>query len=153
MLPHLEHKLHPWVAFVVLPIFAFANAGVSLFGASLSDLLNPITLGIAAGLFVGKQLGIFGVCWLTVKMGLAKLPDGANWVQLYGVSLLCGIGFTMSLFIGSLAFEEQGLAYQTSVKVGVLLGSLISAVLGAALLARSNAKSKERIEREAAQQT
>jgi NhaA family Na+:H+ antiporter len=148
MLPHLEHKLHPWVGFVVLPIFAFANAGVSLFGASFSDLLNPITLGIAAGLFLGKQLGIFGVCWLTVKAGLANLPQGANWVQLYGVSLLCGIGFTMSLFIGSLAFEEQGLAYQTSVKVGVLLGSLVSAVLGAVLLARSNAKSKQRIEAE-----
>ena len=130
----------------MLPIFAFANAGVSLFGASFSDLLNPITLGIAAGLFVGKQIGIFGVCWLTVKAGLANLPQGANWVQLYGVSLLCGIGFTMSLFIGSLAFEEQGLAYQTSVKVGVLLGSLVSAVLGAILLARSNAKSKQRIE-------
>jgi NhaA family Na+:H+ antiporter len=138
MLPHLEHKLHPWVAFGVLPIFAFANAGVSLFGASMVDLLNPITLGIAAGLFVGKQVGIFGVCWLTIKAGLAKLPDGATWAQLYGVSLLCGIGFTMSLFIGSLAFEEQGLAYQTSVKLGVLLGSLVSAVLGAILLSKSN---------------
>jgi NhaA family Na+:H+ antiporter len=87
---------------------------------------------------VGKQLGIFGVCWLTIKAGLAKLPEGATWAQLYGVSLLCGIGFTMSLFIGSLAFEEQGLAYQTSVKVGVLLGSLVSAVLGAILLSKSN---------------
>lgn len=138
MLPHMEHKLDPWVAFGVLPIFAFANAGVSLFGASMTDLLNPITLGTAVGLFVGKQLGIFGVCWLTIKAGLAKLPEGATWVQLYGVSVLCGIGFTMSLFIGSLAFEEQGLAYQTSVKVGVLLGSLVSAVLGAILLSKSN---------------
>lgn len=135
MLPHLEHMLHPWVAFAVLPIFAFANAGVSLFGATMTDLLNPITLGIAAGLFVGKQLGIFGICWLTIKMGLAKLPDGATWIQLYGVTLLCGIGFTMSLFIGTLAFEDQGLAYQSSVKIGVLVGSILSAVIGAVVLA------------------
>ncbi|MFT4939008.1 MAG: NhaA family Na+:H+ antiporter [Paraglaciecola sp.] len=136
MLPHLEHMLHPWVAFGVLPIFAFANAGVSLFGATIDDLFNPITLGIAAGLFLGKQLGIFGICWLSVKLGLAKLPLGATWLQLYGVTLLCGIGFTMSLFIGTLAFENEDLAYQTSVKVGVLIGSILSAVSGAVLLAR-----------------
>lgn len=140
MLAHMEHKLEPWVAFGVLPIFAFANAGVSLFGISVEDMFNPITIGIAVGLFVGKQVGIFGICWLTVKSGLAKLPDGSTWLQLYGVSLLCGIGFTMSLFIGSLAFETQGLAYQTSVKVGVLLGSLVSAFAGAAILASCKPK-------------
>ncbi len=136
MLEHMEHKLHSWVAFFVLPIFAFANAGVSLIGAGLDNIFNPITLGIAAGLFIGKQVGIFGVCWLTVKAGLAKLPTGATWPQLYGVTLLCGIGFTMSLFIGSLAFEGQPPEYQFSVKVGVLIGSLLSAVIGAFVLAK-----------------
>ena len=137
MLPHLEHNLHNWVAFLVLPLFAFANAGVTLAGSNLDNVFNPITLGIAAGLFVGKQLGIFGICWLTIKAGLAKLPEGASWVQLYGVTLLCGIGFTMSLFIGTLAFEDQPLQYQTSVKVGVLMGSIISALVGAFILAKS----------------
>jgi NhaA family Na+:H+ antiporter len=136
MLEHMEHQLHPWVGFFVLPIFAFANAGVSFLGASLDNIFNPITLGIAAGLFIGKQVGIFGICWLTVKSGLAKLPEHATWPQLYGVTLLCGIGFTMSLFIGSLAFEEQPLEYQVSVKVGVLLGSLLSAFIGAFILAK-----------------
>jgi NhaA family Na+:H+ antiporter len=140
MLPHLEHKLHNWVGFFVLPLFAFANAGVSLGGISIDTMFNPITLGIAAGLFIGKQLGIFGICWLAIKAGLAKLPEGATWAQLYGVSLLCGIGFTMSLFIGTLAFEDQPLQYQTSVKVGVLFGSLISAFVGAFLLAKAGKK-------------
>lgn len=137
MLPHLEHALHPWVSFLVLPIFAFANAGVKVLGATTEDLLNPITLGIAAGLFLGKQIGIFGTCWLVIKLGWAKLPKDANWAQLYGVSLLCGIGFTMSLFIGTLAFADQGLDYQLSVKVGVLMGSLLSAVVGATVLLAS----------------
>ena len=140
MLPHLEHKLHNWVGFFVLPLFAFANAGVSLGGISMDTMFNPITLGIAAGLFIGKQLGIFGICWLAIKAGLAKLPEGATWAQLYGVSLLCGIGFTMSLFIGTLAFEDQPLQYQTSVKVGVLFGSIISALVGALLLAKAGKK-------------
>ncbi|MEP1552902.1 MAG: Na+/H+ antiporter NhaA [Paraglaciecola sp.] len=137
MLEHLEHKLHSWVAFFVLPIFAFANSGVSLIGATMDNIFNPITLGIAAGLFIGKQVGIFGVCWLTVKSGLAKLPEKATWAQLYGVTLLCGIGFTMSLFIGTLAFEEQPLEYQVSVKVGVLIGSILSAFIGAFILAKT----------------
>jgi NhaA family Na+:H+ antiporter len=140
MLPHLEHKLHHWVGFLVLPLFAFANAGVSLGGINMETIFNPITVGIAAGLFIGKQLGIFGICWLTIKLGFAKLPTGATWLQLYGVTLLCGIGFTMSLFIGTLAFEDQPLQYQTSVKVGVLVGSIISAICGAFLLARSSNK-------------
>lgn len=138
MLPHLEHSLHPWVAFFVLPVFAFANAGVTLLGATTADLFNSITLGIAAGLFIGKQIGIFGTCYLVVKSGLAKLPQDTTWPQLYAVTLLCGIGFTMSLFIGTLAFEDQGLSYQLSVKIGVLMGSIASALLGGWLLSRAN---------------
>lgn len=138
--PALEHGLHPWVAFAVLPVFAFANAGVSMAGVSLETFLNPITLGIALGLFVGKQVGIFGACWIVIKLKLAKLPEGASWLQLYGVSILCGIGFTMSLFIGSLAFASQGLEYQANVKIGVLLGSIMSAILGGIVIARCHSK-------------
>ena len=137
MLPHLEHSLHPWVSFVILPLFAFANAGISLAGVSLDALLNPVPLGIAAGLFVGKQVGIFGACWLAIKLGLAKLPEGATWMQFYAVTILCGIGFTMSLFIGSLAFEAQDAAYMIDVKLGVLVGSLLSAVAGSILISWS----------------
>ena len=137
MLPHLEHSLHPWVSFVILPLFAFANAGISLTGVSLDALLNPVPLGIAAGLFVGKQVGIFGACWLAIKLGLAKLPEGATWMQFYAVTILCGIGFTMSLFIGSLAFEAQDAAYMIDVKLGVLVGSLLSAVAGSILISWS----------------
>lgn len=137
MLPHLEHSLHPWVSFIILPLFAFANAGISLTGVSLDALLNPVPLGIAAGLFIGKQVGIFGACWLAIKLGLAKLPEGATWMQFYAVTILCGIGFTMSLFIGSLAFEAQGTEYMIDVKLGVLVGSLLSAVLGSILISWS----------------
>ncbi|WP_281557840.1 Na+/H+ antiporter NhaA [Thalassomonas sp. RHCl1] len=136
----IEHALHPWIAFFVLPLFAFANAGVSLTGAGVDELFTPISIGIIAGLFVGKQLGIFAACYLAVKLKLCKLPQGATWGQVYGVCLLCGVGFTMSLFIGSLAFEEQGLAYQTQVKVGVLVGSLCSALAGALVIRHSSAK-------------
>lgn len=142
MLSHMEHALHPWVSFMVLPIFALANAGVQIVGATMADLFNPITLGIAAGLFVGKQVGIFGICCLVVKSGLAKMPKDATWLQLYGVTLLCGVGFTMSLFIGSLAFEGQGADYQLSVKVGVLMGSILSAVLAAVILSISKPKAE-----------
>lgn len=134
MAEHMEHGLHTWVTFLILPLFAFANAGVSLAGISFSSLLDPIPLGIAAGLFVGKQLGIFASCWLLIKSRLATLPEGATWGQLYAVAVLCGIGFTMSLFIGSLAFEGMDAAYITNVKLGVLLGSIISAALGALLM-------------------
>jgi NhaA family Na+:H+ antiporter len=137
MLAHLEHSLHNWVAFFILPVFAFANAGVNLLGTTIDDVLNPVVMGIVAGLFIGKQVGIFSACWLAVKAGIAKLPEGTNWKQMYGVTLLCGIGFTMSLFIGSLAFEQQGLEHINSVKVGVLLGSLLSAVLGAVVIAKN----------------
>jgi len=137
MLKYMEHSLHPWVAFLILPLFAFANAGVSLTGVSIDALLNPIPMGIAAGLFIGKQVGIFGACWLAIKLGIAKLPEGSTWIQFYAVSVLCGIGFTMSLFIGSLAFEGQSAAYLVEVKLGVLVGSLLSALLGSVLIARS----------------
>ncbi len=143
MLPHLEHALHPWVAFAILPLFAFANAGVSLAGVSMAALLSPIPLGIAAGLFIGKQVGIFGACWLAIKLGIAKLPDKATWMQFYAVTVLCGIGFTMSLFIGSLAFENQSIAYMVDVKLGVLVGSLCSAIIGSILIARSQPRQEK----------
>lgn len=147
MLPHLEDALRPWVAFLILPLFAFANAGVSLVGISLDSLLDPLPLGIAAGLFVGKQVGIFGVCWLAIKSGLATLPERSTWLQFYAVTVLCGIGFTMSLFIGSLAFETQDPSYQINVKVGVLVGSLLSALLGSVLIAYSQPRlSQPRLE-------
>lgn len=138
----LEHSLHPAVAFGVMPIFAFANAGVTLEGLSLSTLFEPVPLGIILGLFIGKQIGVFGLSWLAVKLGLARLPDNTNWLQLYGVSILCGIGFTMSLFIGSLAFTNE--AYMNEVRLGVLLGSIISAIVGyLILLAASNPKTSQ----------
>lgn len=125
----LEHALHPWIAFLVVPIFGFANAGVSIAGVSASALLNPVPLGIALGLFVGKQIGVFGFAWLAIRTGLAVLPANATWLQLYGVSLLCGVGFTMSLFIGLLAFPTSQIL-QDETKIGVLLGSLISGTVG-----------------------
>jgi NhaA family Na+:H+ antiporter len=131
-LHQLENMLHPWVAFVVLPVFGFANAGVSLAGIGTGTLASPVMLGCALGLFVGKQIGVFGCIWLAVKLRWTPRPAGASWLQLYGMSLLCGIGFTMSLFIGSLAFGEGPLLDET--KVGVLLGSLLSAVAGWAVL-------------------
>lgn len=128
----LEHGLAPWVSFLIVPVFGFANAGVSFAGMGPSVLLEPVTLGVALGLFVGKQVGVFLAAFLAIKTGLADLPVAASWPQLYGVSLLCGIGFTMSLFIGLLAFPNPEL--QDEVKVGVLVGSLLSALCGAALL-------------------
>jgi len=131
-LHRLEHGLYPWVAFVVMPVFAFANAGVHLGGLSFADLIAPIPLGIALGLFVGKQLGVFGFAWVGVRFGLARLPGGVSWAQIYGAALLAGIGFTMSLFIGTLAFADP--EHAAAVRLGVLSGSLLSAVAGFALL-------------------
>jgi NhaA family Na+:H+ antiporter len=128
LLEQLEESLHPWVAFAVLPLFAFANAGVSLQGLSLANLLAPVPLGIALGLLVGKPLGIVGTVWLAVKGGLASRPDGASWSQVLGIGMLGGIGFTMSLFIGMLAFPEP--LHATQLRLGVLAGSLLSAVGG-----------------------
>jgi NhaA family Na+:H+ antiporter len=127
-LHRLEHALAPWVAFMVVPIFGFANAGVSFAGLSPSVLLSSVPLGIAAGLFVGKQIGVFGFSWLAIRVGWADLPAHASWRHLYGVSLLCGIGFTMSLFIGLLAFPSAEV--QDAVKIGVLAGSLLSGLAG-----------------------
>lgn len=132
-LESLEHGLHPWVAFAVLPIFGFANAGVPFTGMTMESLLNPVTLGIAGGLFIGKQIGVFGMLWLSIVTGLSPKPKGTNWMQLYAVSLLCGIGFTMSLFIGGLAFDHD-LTMQASVRMGVLIGSIASAVLAYCIL-------------------
>ncbi|MBQ96112.1 MAG: Na+/H+ antiporter NhaA [Actinobacteria bacterium] len=132
-LERLEHALHPWVAFLVLPIFAFANAGVSFAGAGLEALLAPLSLGIAAGLVVGKQIGIFGACWIAAKTRMATLPPEVTWRHVYGLSCLAGIGFTMSLFIGGLAFVDP--AQVDAVKMGVLSGSLVSALIGMTVLA------------------
>ena len=131
-LHRLEHALAKPVAFVIVPLFGFANAGVSLSGVGAGDLLAPLPLGIALGLFVGKQLGIFASIWLAVKLRLATRPKDASWPQVYGVSLLCGIGFTMSLFIGGLAFADASKA--DAVKIGVLMGSVASALCGYLLL-------------------
>ncbi len=129
-LRYLEHSLHPWVAFGVLPLFAFANAGISFGGLHLSAIFSSIPIGIALGLFLGKQIGVMAASWICVKTGLAKLPSYANWWQMYGVSLLCGVGFTMSLFIGTLAFNQTHPEYLILVRVGVLAGSVISGILG-----------------------
>ena len=129
-LKDLEHALHPWVAYAILPIFAFANAGISLGGIDQTIVFGSVSLGIALGLFIGKQLGVFGTVWVLVKLGLARLPQGANWTSIYGVSVLTGIGFTMSLFIGSLAFERGDLEQMAATRIGVLAGSILSAVVG-----------------------
>jgi len=126
----LEHDLHSSVAFVIVPIFAFANAGVDLRGMSLERFLDPVPIGIALGLFAGKQIGVFGFAWLVIKLGWAKLPNNVNWKQLYGVATLCGVGFTMSLFIGSLAFEQTGENNLFDDRLGILFGSFMSAVVG-----------------------
>ena len=131
-LKHLEHFLHPWTAFLVLPIFAFANAGVSLAGLQIADLMAPLALGIAAGLVVGKQVGVFGFMYLATRIGLVKRPAGVTWLQLYGLACLTGIGFTMSLFIGNLAFVDP--EQIETVKLGVISGSVVSGLLGYCLL-------------------
>ncbi|MDH0865957.1 Na+/H+ antiporter NhaA [Mitsuaria sp. GD03876] len=132
----LEHGLHPWVAFLILPMFAFSNAGVSLLGLNAGDLLHPVSLGIALGLLLGKAVGVFGSSWLMIRLGLAQRPGGADWTQFFGVCVLCGIGFTMSLFIGGLAFAGHGPDYETRVKLGVLGGSILSGVAGTLILLR-----------------
>lgn len=130
----MEHTLHPWIAFAIMPIFAFANAGVSLEGMSFKTLFEPIPIGVALGLFVGKQLGVFGFAKLSIHLGLAKLPDGVNWLSLYGTSILCGIGFTMSLFISTLAFNSGVVDYGISARLGILVGSFLSAIAGYLIL-------------------
>ena len=129
LLIKLEHAISPYVAFMIMPIFAFANAGVSLEGLSLSSLLQPVPLGILLGLFVGKQIGVMIFSFIAVKTGAAQMPDKSSWLSLYGVSILTGIGFTMSLFVGNLAFAEN-IQYIDGVKIGVLAGSLLSTLFG-----------------------
>lgn len=127
---HLEHILHPWVAFGVLPLFAFANAGLTLSGVGAEDVTGTVSTGIVLGLFLGKQTGVFGMTALMIGLGLARKPEGASWAMLYGIALLCGIGFTMSLFIGSLAFEHGGFSNIAALKIGVIGGSVASALCG-----------------------
>ena len=132
-LVRIEHELAPWVGFGILPLFGFANAGLSFADLSLSSILDPVPLGIAAGLFLGKQIGVFGAAALVIRRGWAQLPDGAGWLALYGTSILTGIGFTMSLFIGTLAFGESD--REAPMRLGVLVGSALSALVGAGVLA------------------
>ncbi len=129
-LKQLEHSLHPIVAFFILPVFAFANAGVSLQGISFSILIESVPLGIASGLFIGKQLGVFLFCWLAVICGLSRLPEGIEWKSLYGAGILCGIGFTMSFFISGLAFEQTGSSNMMGDRLGILTGSILSGIVG-----------------------
>ena len=125
----IEHAISAYVAFLIMPIFAFANAGVSLTGLSLSSLLSPVPLGILLGLFFGKQIGVLLFSYISIKFKLAEIPNNSNWLSLYGVSILTGIGFTMSLFVGNLAFMENT-QYIDGVKIGVLSGSLLSTLFG-----------------------
>ena len=126
----LEHALHPWVAYGILPLFAFANAGLSLSGVSVESFTHHVPMGIAIGLLLGKTVGVFGLTWLAVKIGIAALPHGANWGQVLGVAILCGIGFTMSLFVGSLAFEPGVSDYAGMDRMGILTGSILAALIG-----------------------
>jgi NhaA family Na+:H+ antiporter len=138
----LEHAIHPWSAFVVLPVFAFANAGVEIpFATLLSSLTHPLTLGVALGLFVGKQVGITAFAWVAIRLGLGELPHGARWSQIWGGALLAGIGFTMSIFIASLAFTDY--AVLDNAKIGIIVGSLASAVAGIIVLRSGPAVSEE----------
>jgi len=137
-----EHKLHPWVAFLILPIFSFCNSGISFEGLDRQALLHDIPLGIALDLFFGKQIGVFAFCWLGIKLRIAELPNEVSFASLYGVALLCGIGYTMSLFIGSLAFEETGVNLIFDERLGIISGSLASGILGYFILRASLAVNK-----------
>ena len=136
----LEHALHPWVAYAILPLFAFANAGVPLAGVTLESFTHHVPLGIASGLLLGKTLGVFGLTWLAIKTGLAALPEGASWKQLLGVSILCGIGFTMSLFVGSLAYVAGQSPFAGEDRMGILAGSIVAAIVGYVVVAMASPK-------------
>ena len=133
-LKSLEHDLHSVVAFFILPVFAFANAGIDFSEMTLESLTHGVPVGIALGLFLGNQIGIFSLCWLAIKFNIAKMPKNMNWTSLYGTATLCGIGFTMSMFIGSLAFEETGVNLLFDERVGIIAGSILSGVLGYLIL-------------------
>ena len=136
-LKSLGNDLRPVVTFFVLPIFAFANAGINLSYVGTEHVLHPVSLGIMSGLFIGKQVGVFGSCWLAVKFKLTSLPKGMSWSTMYGTAALCGIGFTMSLFVGSLAFEETGVNLIFDERLGIILGSLTSGIVGYLILWQS----------------
>lgn len=142
-LKNLEHDLHGVVAFLILPVFAFANAGISLAGLTMDQVLHDVPVGIALGLFVGKQVGIFGLCCFVIWMKWLEMPKGMSWQSLYGASALCGIGFTMSLFIGSLAFEETGISMVFDERLGIIVGSLASGVMGYLILKFSGERTEE----------
>jgi len=139
-LKHVEHSVHPWSAFLVMPLFGFANAGLNLAGIGVQHLFHGVASGIAVGLFLGKQIGVFGFTWLAVKLGLGERPAGVSWGGIYGVSFLAGIGFTMSLFIGTLAWDDG--SHAAEIRLGVLEGSLLSAVAGIAILLATQRGSK-----------
>lgn len=126
----IEHDLHTAVAYGILPVFAFANAGLSLSGLTLDSFMHPVPLGIMAGLFLGKQFGVFLFCALGVLLGIARLPEALRWSHIYGIALICGVGFTMSLFIGSLAFEQTGVNLLFDERLGIIVGSLVSGTCG-----------------------
>jgi NhaA family Na+:H+ antiporter len=134
----LEHGLHPWIAYGILPLFAFANAGVSLTGVTLESFTHHVPMGIALGLLLGKLVGVFGLTWLAIKTGIATLPTGANWGQVLGVAILCGIGFTMSLFVGSLAFVPGQSEFAGMDRMGILTGSILAALIGYTITALSS---------------
>jgi len=136
-LKRMERDLHSLVAFFVLPVFAFANAGVNFTGVGTEQLLHNVPLGIALGLLIGKQVGVFGFCWLAIKFKFTQLPGDLSWMSLYGTAALCGIGFTMSLFVGSLAFEETSVNFLFDERLGILLGSLASGIIGYLVLRKS----------------
>ncbi len=140
----LEHALQPWVAYAILPLFAFANAGVSLAGVTLESFTHPVPMGIALGLLAGKTVGVFGLTWIAVKLRLAALPAEANWGQVLGVAILCGIGFTMSLFVGSLAFVPGSSDYAGMDRMGILTGSFFAAVVGYLITAMASRKAAAR---------
>ncbi len=139
MAKEMEYDLHNWVAYMILPLFAFVNAGVDLQGISIEEMAGPVPLGIMLGLFIGKQVGVFGFSWLAIKMGLASLPQGSNWTLMYGVSVLTGIGFTMSLFVDTLAYNDTQI-YHYADKLAILLGSFLSAIVGYLILHLKTAK-------------
>lgn len=141
MAKEMEYDLHNWVAFMILPLFAFVNAGVDLKGISIEEMAGPVPLGIMLGLFIGKQLGVFGFSWIAIKMGWASLPKESNWTLLYGVSVLTGIGFTMSLFVDTLAYNDTQI-YHYADKLAILVGSFLSAIVGYLILRIATAKSR-----------
>jgi len=139
----LEYSLQPWVTFFIMPLFALANAGLPLQGISVGILSSSLVLGSVFGLFLGKQWGVLGFTWLAIKLNFAKLPANTSWLQLYGIAILCGIGFTMSLFLGTLTFEETSPTRMIEVRLGVLLGSALSGLFGAVLLQAAFKKSPQ----------